>query len=448
MAIAASAVWRCRPSGATTNGAAYDGTSYAGGVDYSQQDSAQLTLTDLAAAGSTAVVTSATGGFTANMVGNAMRIASGTNFAVGYYFIVTYTSSNQVTLDRNPGTVAATACSGGNIKVGGAYGGSGSCPFFLGDSSRATGNKVVAGNIVYILGVSGSISSPDYSWTGLAANPPVSGDTTSGAIWWIGEGSARPTMKRTDGDAIFVNGGAYLRFKNFYYQPGSASTARCFDCKNSYIFEKCVFDLNDLDTSALIDNGCVVLNCEFFSKTSGTPTSRSTAALSGTNVLNAWTIIGSHFHDLGGPAISCTSAVIQDSLFNKSVKEYVLSGSSDARSYIVIKNNTFNNTAADAVSLTSAIGVGSAVILDNIFSNNTGSGKAAVKLTGTAARNDLLKVFLDYNDYYNNTTNCTGFTIGANDLTLDPQFTSSTDFTLNGTNLQAQAYPRATITGG
>jgi hypothetical protein len=448
VAIGAAAVWRARPGGNAANGAIFDATLAGAGTDYSQQDGPQLTLTDLAAAGSTAVVTSVTGGFTAAMVGNALRLASGTNAAVGYYFIIIYTNTNTVTLDRNPGTVAATAVSGGNCRVGGAYGGSGSDPLILNDSTRATGNKMVAGNSCGVYGSSGVPASPDYSFTGTAANPPTSGDTTGGAITFFGEGPNRPILYRSDAEVFYVNGGEHIHFKNMYFRIGAGSANRMFDTGAGWYFESCTFDLNDQDSSALVSQPCVLLNCEFLSKTSGTPTSRTTSVLAWTVNLPQANIMGCNFHDLGGPVCTVNAATIMDCRFYKCVKEFILCSLSDNRANITIRNNTFDSGSADAVSLTTAIAVINATILDNIFSNNLGSSKTALKLTGTTALNDRMKMFLNYNDYYNNTANVSGFTIGAQDLTLDPQYTSSTDQTLNGTNLQAQAYPRATITGG
>lgn len=114
MALNAATTWEVQNGGSDTNGGGYVGT----GTDYSQQAAAQLTLTDLACASGTAVVTSVTGGFTTAMIGNLVQIASGTNFTPGFYEITARTSTNQITLDRDPTT--GSAATGGNVKVGGA----------------------------------------------------------------------------------------------------------------------------------------------------------------------------------------------------------------------------------------------------------------------------------------------------------------------------------------
>lgn len=92
-----------------------------GGTDYTMQDTAQLTLTDLACAEASATtLTSVTGGFTALMVGNIVYIKSGTNFTAGYYEITGYTNGNTVTIDRDPTDGDGGDGSSGTGSIGGA----------------------------------------------------------------------------------------------------------------------------------------------------------------------------------------------------------------------------------------------------------------------------------------------------------------------------------------
>lgn len=111
------ATFRARPSGLDLNGGGFN-ASY-GGVDYTNQDSAQVTLTNLACVGGgSTTVTSASAAFTAQMVGNVLRISAGTNFTLSRYMIVAFNSSTSVTLDRTP--AAGAAASSGTCRVGGA----------------------------------------------------------------------------------------------------------------------------------------------------------------------------------------------------------------------------------------------------------------------------------------------------------------------------------------
>lgn len=118
MALSYDLDWEIRTTGDNTNGGAYKRTGT--GTDYSQQDVAELSLTDCAtaSAGST-TLTSSTGGFTAAMVGNTINISSGTNITAGFYEITGYTDTNTVTIDRAPDD-GVGGISGATGKVGGA----------------------------------------------------------------------------------------------------------------------------------------------------------------------------------------------------------------------------------------------------------------------------------------------------------------------------------------
>lgn len=113
MAINAATVVEIRVNGSTNNGAGWADLNPGVSVDYTQQDAAQLSLTDLATAGiGSTTLTSATGGFTAAMEGSLIKIRSGTNVNAGYYQVVGFTNTNTVTLDRAPDNGAGGIASG------------------------------------------------------------------------------------------------------------------------------------------------------------------------------------------------------------------------------------------------------------------------------------------------------------------------------------------------
>lgn len=116
MALQASTVWEFRTDGDNGNGGGFT----SGGTDYSQQAAAQLTIADGATSGiGVTTLTSATGGFTAAMVGNIVYFPSGTNLTIGWYEITAHTDTNTVTLDRAPDD-GVGGVSGAAGKVGGA----------------------------------------------------------------------------------------------------------------------------------------------------------------------------------------------------------------------------------------------------------------------------------------------------------------------------------------
>ena len=84
MAIGAACVWEVRTTGNDTNGGGYAG----GGTDWSQQDSAQYSVTDGVTAGTT-TITSATANFGTDVVGNVMYVQGGTgSVTAGWYQII------------------------------------------------------------------------------------------------------------------------------------------------------------------------------------------------------------------------------------------------------------------------------------------------------------------------------------------------------------------------
>jgi hypothetical protein len=78
-------------------------------------------------------------------------------------------------------------------------------------------------------------------------------------------------------------------------------------------------------------------------------------------------------------------------------------------------NNTVAANAKEGVFVSSSNGV---VIVNNIFANNALDGLQNYSINPTTS------YVVDYNDYFNNYPNLNGFTSGAHDLYVDPQFAS------------------------
>lgn len=170
MALAATIQWEVRTTGNALNGGGYK--SDAGTTDYSQQDSAQLSVADADASGTTNLH-STTGGFTAQMVGNVVQISGGT-LTPGFYEIAAYVDTNNVTLDTTPGTGT-----GSTAKVGGAL-----------DNITPILAKPVPKNIVWIQ--SGSYS------LGATTDISAAGTTAGGWIRWRGYTGSRAVATGTD----------------------------------------------------------------------------------------------------------------------------------------------------------------------------------------------------------------------------------------------------------
>lgn len=217
MALPATAVWEVRTTGSDANGGAFDPSVTSPGTDYSQQDAAQVTYTDMVIGATTTQLTSAGNPFAAAHVGNTLTVTGGTGFTAGRYSVRSV-ASGVATMDRAVGTAAST---GGTGNLGGA----------LASPGMAAGAKV-GGNVVWL----------KYSaagWTaGGTAN--VSGgkvaDAAAGASGqvsrWVGYEAARgdgcPTGNRPTVNAgaasqtVFAASGAYVCVENLQVANPSA----------------------------------------------------------------------------------------------------------------------------------------------------------------------------------------------------------------------------------
>jgi hypothetical protein len=131
MALSSAIVWEVRTTGADTNGGGYK--TGASGTDFSQQAAAQYALTGLTTAAADAIILSASAA--TDMVGNVIKITSGTNFIVGFYEIISVVAGVSMTVDRNCTNAAGV---GGVGNVGGAFA-----------SPGLLYNCIVSGNIMY-----------------------------------------------------------------------------------------------------------------------------------------------------------------------------------------------------------------------------------------------------------------------------------------------------------
>jgi hypothetical protein len=136
--LASTVVWEVRPGfGSDTNGGGFDPGVSSPGTDWSQQNSAQISYTDLVIGATTTQLTSVGNPFGSVDVGNLVQITSGTGFTTGFYTIVSV-SGVTATMDRSVGSAAST---GGHGALGGAL---------------ATMSEVIAaagdGQLVYLKG--------------------------------------------------------------------------------------------------------------------------------------------------------------------------------------------------------------------------------------------------------------------------------------------------------
>ncbi len=139
MALSANTAFEVRSTGSDT---ACSGGFRAGasGTDYSTQDSAQASFTNLGCLNNSTTLTDNGNNnlFTTAMVGNLIQITSGSHFTTGFYEITSRTDANNVVLDRTPNSSGLTATVGVGA-VGGA----------LATPAKAAG-AVVSGNKIFV----------------------------------------------------------------------------------------------------------------------------------------------------------------------------------------------------------------------------------------------------------------------------------------------------------
>lgn len=446
MAVNATAVWRVRPSGSNTNGGGYDAGISGAATDYSKQNSAQATGTNGAAAqNSTTFTDSTANAFTSAMVGNAIWIASGTNFVVGAYFVTAFTSASTVTLDRAPAT--AGAGSAGHWALGGGWADFWTNTDTSGNFGSNGGTWIVPGNQIYILGT-GIPNPSSYSYDYTIANyfTPPSGTNSAGNIAFLGD-PATPSYSTGGKPCISCNG--IMMFNNLFAIVGELwlvangtnintdGALQIGGTNRPSLLRNLVFDQNGYDLGLTGPSGGynanqMVVGCEIF----------SSQALRGTNAQYAYisaqgAFINNNVHDCIGPGLyfhgtggGPTAPAVLNNIVAKNGGDGI-TFVYDTNPYYnsgPIANNTVDGNAGNGIIL-DQIGI-TIGCFNNVISNHTGGGKAGLSISaGTAAANDLIKMFVDYNTFYNNAANYSAISAGPHDTALgtSPYVASSTE---------------------
>lgn len=420
MALSSAIVWEVRTAGATTAGGGFK--TGASGTDWSQQNSAQYTLTGLTTAAANAIILTASAAN--DMVGNIIQITGGTNFITGFYEIVSVSAGVNINVDRNC-TTAAGAAGTGNI--GGA----------LSTLSKAA-TGVVAGNIVYI-------KAGTYSET---LTITTSGSAASDVILWSGYNASRNDFP-TETNRPLINGGSvrtncislgtvdgnifeYLRMASatgdnvlggssgtattiFRYCKSSSAGGYGFNTSANFMLFGCEANLNTSDGVLMnaLAGPSYIWGCSFHNNT-GRGFNFNPGDCCGQVGFTLSYANGNHGFTVGASFsfISCTSTANTGA-------------STDGFNFAETNNRSYPNV----------------MVVNNISQGNGRDGFRRVSST-----QQYIGVF-DYNDYQGNVgSGLTNITAGPHDSTASPQFSSSTDFGI-GIALKAIGYPGAFIDG-
>jgi len=406
MALHANTVFEIRTTGAQTNGSGFYNRVPGTSVDYSQQDAAQLSLSDIATDVAGTGLSSATGGFTAAMQGNLIYLTGG-GVTAGWYEIISYTNGNNVTIDRSAGAskTGVTGNVGGAFKIGGSL-----------DLEFFAANQKVAGNTIYVKAGTytlGEAITLAVAGTTTAPITVISYQTTRGDS---PEGNNRPTLDCGTSYGITVTGN-YWKFYNWivtgtystvWTHAAGGGAAYHYNCK--YTNTSATSGRIALSTTAGANS---FISCEFFS-------SNGIAVSCGT-VSNLFINCYVHDSNIGISWTSGTQYIIGCIVDSCNV------GSSPVGINLTVGIVTlFGSLVYGCTTGIKATTAGNCNCLNNIISGNTTGAS-----WGTAEPIN----FWDFN-CWNNTTDVSNVTKGPHDITADPLLNNPAngDFTLQGSS--------------
>jgi hypothetical protein len=386
MGINAASHWVIRSDGDDENGALFADLDPGTSEDYSNQAAAQLSLSDIATDGAGTGLSSATGGFTAAMVGNGIYLTGG-GATAGYYQITAYTDTNNVTIDRSAGA----SKSGVTGNVGGAV-------LTVQDSLFELPEP---GNIVYIKSGTYNLSAHVYISKAGNATSPITIEGFNSTLGDDPTGDDRPLI---DGQTYYFRHlGAYwirknVRFTsaNTDYTVVSGSNGHSYNCK----FGNTSADANSYALSCGSDN--LIEDCEF-----------SSSSGRGMYLAGSTHVVRSYIHDVAVYGAVCGSAN------GVSFVECIFDTCTTAGAYIssAISSFLFECCTIYGNGIGLDIGGGYHVLVKNCqFVSNT---------TGASASSDKGTNEFDYNNWYDNTADVSNCTKGGNATANDPGFTNA-----------------------
>ena len=435
MAVNPTSVYQVYKTGSNTNGGAFDAGIGGAGTDYSQQAAAQLVVTDLVTNGTT-TGTSATGGFTAAMVGNACWLSGAGVTTAGVYFITARASTNSITFDRAPGTGTGNRCA-----VGGAW---------ADPVTNENATWMVPGVTGFIQG-SGSRypTTVDYTVGGYSA---ISGDTTNGRITWKGA-NGRPLISSSVGLTWYAMN--YRRWEGIGFKAGAgtfSTTGIIGGGGAGNELYDCFFDQAGIDT-ILVGTTVAITRCYFFSSVAAIST-RAQFAVDPSNGAG----YGSSINDclfsglVGGAINKVRSVFIRDTIFSGNGAASLVCAETGAFHGATTRCTFDAGAGAAHISVTSSLSLMQETVEDNIFTNHP---TAAIAYSGpaSAAQAGRISQLVAGNTFYGNAAVSVGYTLpanGTNTTAINPAYTAagSGNFLPTATSLAATVIPLATPSSG
>jgi hypothetical protein len=384
-ALSPALVWEIRPGvGVAANGGGF--VAGATGTDFSQQDAAQYTFTNLASVTGTTnpcIVTSVSHNFVAADVGNLLHVTAGTNWIPNFFQIVSV-AANAATLDRACGTAAVIT--NGTFAVGGAIaalapavqatGRVGSNRFYV----KATGTLTITATLTLNTTVTASSTVPPNRIIGYTSSR-------------TDKGKASVTLSTNTGLTAFDGTGItgwYLENLNINCSSLGTSTGIALG-DNSYAINVKVSNCTIAGISLTTSNFESVIDSEVTGCTSA-----CTAAI--LQVGNGGQILRNWIHDNASPGLKFSNrGTIIFNLFSNNTgatSDAIVSASGDGG---VILNNTIYGSGRDGIRFTGDDLVDQITIRNNLIVNSAGQGITGALNAGSPALSQY-----DGNAYFNN----------------------------------------------
>jgi len=385
MALSADTIWEIRANGNTDNGGGFvDGAS---GTDYSQQDAAQVSYTDLAIdAADNTILTSATTPFTAAHVGNILNITGGSGFTQGRYQIVSVDGSNKATVDRACGSTGSTSGTG---KLGGAR--------ILVDAAF---NDMVNGNIAYIKADGTHTLTGDCNGGDASQTAPIK---------LYGYNSSRGDNPMGTNRPLIASGNYHITLENYWFLyncrfTGTDTNILVFQvqsiARNCYMYNSS--GTSNRNCAYFYADGGAAFDCELIC------TNGRAAETTGNGIRTRLFYCYCHDSDVGF-RITGGSCIVGFCIFDTCVTSGLDTTTDDGTT---VFNCTFYNCG---IGIT-ATDVTRYIVFNNIIDSCTTGISETVQNDGN---------WIDFNNFSNNSTDRTNTGTGDNDTAYSPNFTDA-----------------------
>lgn len=367
-------------------------------IDYSQATGTILTAVDYSSVGASTTMTSVTGGFTKAMIGNIFHqttTGTGAFGVVGWYEIVNQTDTNTVTLDRTPNSgTASVNCTG---FTGGALG-------FNSTLDDDFFEIVLGGNTVFI-------KNGSYSF-GEAVTTAATSSTGTNPSMITGYGSVRGDNPTSQSNWPLINPGAFswvpAQFMIICFIRITSTATASLSCLTGTMV-KCVKIVN---TSTTASRACLS------PATDGIVFIADLVSQNGFGInISATTnnkTVGVYAHDSN---IGIQSASARQTFSWCLIQSCRTTGFSVSTNPLILQNSTIHGWTTQRGT---GILIANAIVNVYIVSCIVDSWTTGISQTTAQqfSNNGL------FNDWYNNTTLATNYTIDPTDQVLDPQYSN------------------------